>query len=196
LYKDANYDPPRIEERATLPGDYLISTTENGSGTDLSADLTITATYDSIGVDYILENTSASDGFVYYLTARGLGVYSFNPVDEIAKDDTSIAAIGYHSLTLRQAYQQNIIAGLARAQTVVTNEADPQTRVESVTLVANKSIFNTLLFLMADVGDLIKVTHTPSGVNAEYYYIQNISYADSEGGIIRLTFGLRKDYEH
>jgi hypothetical protein len=196
LYKAESYDPPVIEERTTLPGDYLVDTAGDGTGTDISDDLTITATYDSIGVDYELTNGNAADGFVYYLTARGLGVYAFNPVDEIAKDDASILAIGYQSLTLRQPYQQNIISGLAKAETVVTNEADPLTRCESVTLVANRSEYNALLFLMADVGKLIQITHVPSGLSSAHHYIQSVSYAESEGGIVRFTLGLRRDFAH
>jgi len=191
-----DFTPPVLEVSTTLPGDYLMNTAEYGSGTDISSDLVITATYDSVGAQYTLTNNNASAGYVWYLTARGLGIYPYSPIDDVVQDSTSISANGYLALDIRQQYQQDLTAGRVTATDIVANYKDQATRIPAITIMANYNIDNMYMFLTLDIGDLVRVTHAPSGVSLQYYYIQSIDYSVQAGKIVRVTYGLQPDFEH
>jgi len=184
-----DFEPPKIQINATSDGDYRMNTLEDGSGTDLSDSLAITAVYSSEAIDYTLTNNSGSDGFITYLRARGLGVYLYDSIEETAEDTTSQAAYRVQPLSVSQKYQQDIAVGKAWMDDIITDEKDPVTRLQSVSFWANYSASNMLYFLQCDVGDLIRVTSSRYGVD-DYFYIQNVSFKVVSGGLVYATWGV------
>jgi len=140
----------------------------DGTGVDMSTTLDVSAVYDSTGADYTLLNGGGADGYITYLTARGKGVYQYNPIEISVDDAASQAAYGYLAQQIQQKYQQDLAAGKATATVVIANEAAARTELNSVTICANYSEFNMRFCLNCDVGDLIQVTHVASGINAKY----------------------------
>lgn len=186
----ANFDPPRRAISATLDGDYLLNTADDGSGTDLSDNLQIAVEYAADSANYVtLKNNSGSDGYLIHLQARGRGVYLYDPIEETVKDATSIAANGYQTLNISQPYQQTLDAGLTWIDSIVTAEKDAKTTLRSVSFFANSSATNMLRFLQCDVGDLVRVTLTAPGIDG-YYHIQNVGYEVRPGNIVYVTWGL------
>ena len=51
--------------------DYLFNTNEDGAGSDMTSDLTVTVTDYGTGAEVVLENTSRRDGFVTFLQING-----------------------------------------------------------------------------------------------------------------------------
>jgi hypothetical protein len=184
-----DFDVPRREMTATLDGDYLLNTAEDGSGTDLSSGLVVSVEYDPDQVSYTLTNNSGSNGYLIHLQARGRGLYNYDRITKTVKDDANITANGYQSLNINQYYQQDLTAGTAWITDIVGGINEGITTINAVTFHANRSANNMNRFLQCDVGDLIRVTlENPSGDG--YFHIQNVSYDILPGNIVRCTWGL------
>ena len=188
-----DFDPPRRQINATYDGDYLMNSAEDGTGTNLSSSLGITATYDSTSVNYSLTNNSATDAFIIHLQARGRGVYPYDAIEYSAEDVTSINTNDYKEINLNQKYQQNLKAGTAVVTAIVANEKDPRTELRAVSFFANKSAAMLTNFLVRDVGDLVRVVVADVTLD-NYYYIQKVDFEIRPGGIIYVTWGLKPAY--
>ena len=193
MLHNTDFEPPRRQYNATYDGDYRMNTAENGTGTDISDQLTITATYDSVSVNYQLTNDSEQDAFIIHLQARGKGVYPYNEIEYAAEDSTSITNYGYKEITLSQPYQTNLTAGKSIVTSFVANEKDPRTQLTSVSYHANRSAARMQDFLTLDVGDLIRVADDSSGID-NYYHIQNVDFSIKRGSEIYVTYELRSAY--
>lgn len=189
----SDFDIPRRQETPTLDGDYLMNTADDGTGTDLSDYLTIVATYDSAGVTYSLTNTSSFDAYIIHLQARGLGVYAYDSIDTAVEDTDSIAAYDTQELTIDQPYQQDLIAGRSIATSVVGYEADPRTKIKSVSFTANRSAATMNDFILRDVGDLVRIIYDPMGVD-NYYHIQSVDFKVVDGKNVYVKWGVKSAY--
>lgn len=188
-----DFDVPRRPFSATLEGDYLMNTAENGTGTDLSSSLAITATYDSTSVNYELTNNSAQDAFITHLQARGRGIYPYDPIEFSVEDATSITTYGHQEINIDQKYQTNLYAGNAVTNSVVTNEKNPRTALESISYYANRSAARMADALTLDVGSLIRVVNLSAGID-NYYYIQNVDMSVKPLGLIYVAYGVKPAY--
>lgn len=192
----SDFTPRAIERKTTLEGDYQLNTSDTGDGTDLSADMSLTATYGVEAVTYsAIKNNSAFDGYVTLLQARGRGVYSYNPIEDSAEDTASQLLYGYQALSMRQPYQQSVTAGMTIARNAIIDEKDSHTDLLTISFVGNRCVNNMSLFLQADIGTLVQIQIASIGINS-FYYIQRKSFTLSEGGLLRYTFGLREEYNH
>jgi hypothetical protein len=170
---------------------YEANTLSDGTGTDITDLIVASAIYGTEAPIYTLTNTSALDGWIITLRARGYGVYAYNPIEGTVEDATSILAYGENTETVDQLYQRDLTAGQAWATAIVAAEKDPRLVLESVTMNANSSRTLMQAFLNCDVGDLIHVEETRTGIDGNFY-IQNISYDIQLGGIINFTWGLKE----
>jgi hypothetical protein len=185
-----DFEPPKRNPSPTLEGDYLLNTAEDGSGDDISAALTVTATYGSEAVAYDLTNTGAADGYIIHQTARGRGVYAFNSIEKSVEDSTSINNYGYKEEKLDMPYQQDLDAGTAIVTELVGQEKDPRTELRGISFVANRNDDTMSNFLNLDVRDLVNIVHASSGID-NFYRINNISFDISAGGkFIKYKWGL------
>ena len=188
-----DFTPPSRNILPYVEGDYLLNTLEDGTGTNLSASLDITATYDATGVTYSLTNNSAQDGFIIHLQARGKGVYAEGTLETYVEDATSIISYNYREISLDQKYQQNLNAGTSIITSIIAAEKDPRTELRAVSFFANKSTTTMENCLLRDVGDLVRVVVSDTGID-NYYHIQNIGMSVKSGGIIYVTWGLKPAY--
>ena len=80
-----DFDLPRIQKSINLDEDYWGNTAQDRTGTDITSDITVTATYGTEAATFVIENDNASAGFVY-VQARGLGIFRYSPDERIAQD--------------------------------------------------------------------------------------------------------------
>lgn len=169
--------------------DYLFNAADDGSGTDLTADLSVTATYGVNGVEYELENTGASLGYVTHLQARGKGVYTYRPVAYEEEYAAGIAADGKYILNLEMVYQDNPLVAKDFSGVLLDLYASKRLVVESVTMIANRDEALLEAFVTLHVGDLIRVLITSADIDAAYY-VHSIEFSIAEHGIVLFTLGL------
>jgi hypothetical protein len=185
------FNPTTIQFTAPLQGDYLMNTLEDGSGTDITASLVITASYGAEAVVYSLTNNANTAGFITFLQARGLGIYQYNPVEVSFQDASSVALYGYQGDSLDQQYQRDLVAGTREAKKILFAEKMPRTDLKSVTLCANKDETDMQMFLNLDIGDVVVIVETFNGISGSYF-IQSVKFDVTPGGNIWFTYGARE----
>lgn len=155
--------------------DYLMNSASDGSGTNLTASLTVTAVYGTEGVEYTLTNTSGTKGYITKLQARGRGVYIYDPVSLMVEDATSQAAMGTRTLDLDLKYQKNIETAKTFATTLLNQYMNPQLSIDGVMFNANRNEEMMLMFLMMEPGDCFHIAELRSGIS-QNMFINGVEY--------------------
>lgn len=171
--------------------DYLAYQNEDTSGTIITADLSIVASYGSDGFSHQVTNTGATSGYITQYNIRGYGVYTYNPIENVASDTTSINAYGYRTETVSQKYQATLDAGAIETRAEVEMNKNPRTALNRVSFFANRSNFLMYSFLSLDVGDLVQITNASAGIDG-YFYIQSAEFNISAGGLVYFSWGLKE----
>ncbi len=166
--------------------DYTFNSAENGSGTDYTANLTVTADYGTEGVNYTFANSGPA-GYVTKLQARGLGVYIYDPVELIDEDTTSEATHGTRSLDLDMKYQDNPLTAASFAAVLKVQYKDPRTIVYKVTFYANRDEKHMVAFLVCEPGSKIHLTEPIAGIDHDYF-INGVEYDILPNGVIRYSW--------
>ena len=169
--------------------DYLFNSLSDGTGTDLTADLTVTATYYGDLVDYVLANSSASLGYVTLLQARGYGIYFDSSIEGYVSDSDAIDSDGDYSATLDQKYKRDLYAGLAYAKSAVELGKNPKSRVVSARFLANLNEHHMMACMEIDTGSLISIYDNRSEMT-KWHYIFSRAFVIALGGVMVFTFGL------
>jgi hypothetical protein len=173
--------------------DYLMNEASDGSGADLTAYLSITATYGVNGVEYELENNnpiSTITGYVTKLQARGKGVYTYRPVENERRYDASIAVDGKRTLNLTMSYQDNPLVGESFTDNLLDIYMVKRLVIDSFSFVANSSQFLMNAFMDLQVNDKISVVKDSADIDEEYF-ISAINFTIEEGGAVYVTYELR-----
>jgi len=87
--------------------DFDFNEEEDGSGSDLTSSVTLSASFDGNSVTFTITNNSVNRVWGR-LEARGTGVKSHEPVTIQASDDVAITSDGENPLTFDMAYQSDI----------------------------------------------------------------------------------------
>jgi hypothetical protein len=168
--------------------DYLFNTASNGSGTNITTDLTVTATYYGDQVEYELTNGNTSLGYVTRLQARGFGIYFDSPIEVYVSDDDAIDEHGDFSIVLDQRYKRDFYAGVAYARSAIELMKDPKSRIIRARFLANINHHQMMASLGVDVGSLISLYDNRSGMT-KWYYIFSRACILTLGGILTITLG-------
>jgi len=147
--------------------DYIAFANEDGTGTNKTADLTVTATYGTEAVEYSL--TAASELWVTTLQARGKGVYLYDTIQTIQTDAASQNTHGTKSVTLECRYQNDPTKTDLFSRYIISQNANPKSSIDACPIWANNSGVNMYGFLTLEPGDKVTVQETVTGVNGEYY---------------------------
>ena len=177
----------------TVTTDYTMFTGAGGTGSDISADLTVTATYGANGVEYELVNGNASTGYINKLQARGKGVYTYNPIEKNFKYEAGITADGTRKLMLNMPYQDDPLEADDFGTVLLDQYNRKITVAESVRFFANRSLFLLGAFVNLQVGDKIRLKSTPTGID-DSFFIHNISFTIIPGGVVEFVYEIKPSY--
>jgi len=159
--------------------DYLFNSAEDGSGSNLTGDLTVTATYGANGVDYSIVNGGVSNGYVTFLQARGKGIYTYNPVDKDFDYTDGIAIDGTKVLNLDMPYLDNPLVADDFGNILLDQYCQKRTLVETVTFTANRSQFLKSAFIYKGIGDKVWLVDSYAGVDASFF-IHEVNFSINE----------------
>ena len=87
--------------------DFTMNTASDGSGSDLTASWTVTATIFSGSAKLVITNNSASTGYITLLKVRGQAIAELNTTAYIVEDTDSQTDYGVHELVLNLPFQQS-----------------------------------------------------------------------------------------
>jgi hypothetical protein len=148
--------------------DYLCNTLANGSGTDLTASLTVTVTYGVESALYTFYNASASSGFITFLQARGKGIYDYDVVTKIFEDTALQALYGVHNLSIDLVYQNDATKADLFGLVILGQYKTPISEIKWVSFYTKNDDF-TQIFLNADCGYRVNLTETQTAMNEDYF---------------------------
>jgi hypothetical protein len=191
----ANFTPQNYEYSVTalLVGDYTFNTAADNSGTDITANLTVSVVYGTGSAIYTLTNGSIYSGYVTKLQARGFGVYQYNPIEAVQESLPSQNTYGIHAMEFQQQYMRELTVGNLAAQKMLDRDKSPHTNLTTLTVNANRTDAAMMAWLTLDIGDMVAVRETMSGIYGNYY-IQSVKFSLGVGGIINFTWLLRQDF--
>jgi hypothetical protein len=167
--------------------DYLMNTLENGTGTDKTANLTVTAVYGTDGAVYTLINGSANDCFITKLQARGYGIYIYDPISVSFQDDTLVDLYGSYKQSLDLKYQDDPANASGYSYILLGLNKNPITVIDSITFYANASADMLGAFLYCDISNKVHLQDCMSGVNGDYF-INGVEFNISQNNIIKFTW--------
>lgn len=192
-YTDPNGGSPVNGAEMVTPvatTDYQMFAGSDGSGADLTANLTVTATYYGDVVHYRLLSSYATGlGYITKLQARGKGVYRNSSLEGHFYITGSASEYGEKTIELNQTYQTVPYAGMSYVAGVAELYKTPKTRVFEATYSANLNYDHMVAFLKLDIGNLIRVYDNRSGMY-KWYHITYKKFALLLGGMIILSLGL------
>lgn len=165
--------------------DYTMNAAQDGSGTNLTASFTVTASYTGQGVRYTIENTGGSGGYITKLQARGKGVYRSTTVVEQA-----VAGVGDRVLELDLPYQTSVNAANSIALQLATALSSARARVRSVTFRAQQSEDFLDAALQREPGDRIAITEAATGLSGDLFTINSVRLEMKQPGHLWCTWGL------
>lgn len=180
--------------QAQVPGtDYLVNTTSDGSGTDVTADTTVAVTVGGSGAGFTITESSASSAYLTRNRLYGRGLYDqgtqqFQYPPPGTDPTGSIATNGVRSVTFDMPYQSDKDVGTGASLYVYNKYSEAFAQVRTVRVMA---ITPTLLaqVLTRDISDRLTIRETVTGVDS-HYFINGIDLRVVESGHVEADYTL------
>jgi hypothetical protein len=171
--------------------DYLFNTLANGTGSNITANLTVTASYGAEGVTYTLTNNYSTAGYITKLQARGKGIYNYNSISYTAENTTSCNEHGVVSRNISQPYQVTLAHGTSKAESIVMREKQPRTVLDTVYFTANNSNHLMSAFLNIDVGDAVEIKESQTGIDGQYW-VNGVEFGLVDGKVVECRWYVKE----
>lgn len=178
-----------ISPAATV--DYTMHADSGGTGTDLTANLSVSVTYGADGAEYTFVNSGTVAGYITKLQARGYGIYMYDPVAFVVSNATSEQTHGSRTLNLDLKYQDAPSIAEAFANIVLNHYATPRSTAESVTFGANRDESMMGAFLQMDVGGRVTISESVTAID-EDYFINGVDFDIEAGGVINYKWYIKR----
>jgi hypothetical protein len=171
LYRDPNNPTTRvsgISMAAMVSGtDYTATANEDGTGANLTANLTVTPAFGTGEVIFTLSATA--ELWVQILQVKGKGVYTDTPIQSIKDDATSQATHGVIPISLDFKYQSDANKVNQYAAYVIAKDANPRNSIDACPMWANRDGLNMKGFLELEPGSKANFSETQTGISGDYF---------------------------
>lgn len=172
--------------------DYLANTASDGSGTNKTSDIVVTATYYGDTVYYSILNNATTGVYITFLQARGYGIYYGNSIESTIDDTDSQAAYGYAPFQFDMKYQKDTYLADMYGRAVIEEYKLPKSRITKMNYLANLNKNHLVSFLVLTIGSLILGTEDRSNIS-NHYYITDRAFTIKQGGIIHVEYGVKQN---
>lgn len=172
--------------------DYLANTASDGSGTNKTTNIVVTATYYGDTVYYSILNNASTGVYITFLQARGYGIYYGNSIESTKEDPTSQEDYGYFPFQFDMKYQKDAYLADMYGQAVIEEYKFPKSRITKMNYLANLNKNHLVSFLMLTIGSLILGTEDRSNIS-NHYYITDRAFTIKQGGIIHVEYGVKQN---
>lgn len=177
-------------EQPSASTDYAANSSQDGSGTDLTSSVTVSASVAASRVTFTVRNTSNTPVFLVngsgeaFLRVRGRGVY-----DNGSYDLNAPSGRANRPLRLDLPYQNDATVALQIAEFINGQYSNLAGQVDSLTIIANVSDAFTEQALAREPGDVVTATEQMTGVSGVDSTILSCAY-DFSLDILTTTWGL------
>lgn len=166
-YRDPNGGASYVNAVTTsMTNDYAAFENQDGTGTDLTSSLSVSANYGTSEVEFIL--TPSANMWVTQLDAIGKGIYLYDPLSIIYEDTTAQSA-GVFQITFDMAYQDDPNKTDAFANYTLGVEKTPNVTVDRCPMIANVSSMNMYGFLLLEPGTRAHFKEDQTGIDGDYF---------------------------
>lgn len=179
--------------------DYTMNTAADGSGTNLTASFTVTATYFASTVKLVITNGHASSsGYVTLLQCRGKGLYRYDQETLRSDVTASQTSYGLRPVTVPMTYQDRFDIAQGAADYLSNLYSSPLQQVDAITFEANASATFLTAALAREISARIGIDETVTGVTKTTsgadrgWYINSVEFEVTPGRLgpqIRCTWG-------
>jgi hypothetical protein len=150
----------------SMSDSYTANANEDGSGANLTGSLTVTPTYGTSEVSFILVASVAM--WVTSLKAIGKGIYLYDPLSVIF-EDVAVQAQGVKQITFDMRYQANPTNTEAFAEYTLGLDKDPHTTVDRAPMLANRNSLTMYGFLLLEPGTRAHFIEDQIGIDGDYF---------------------------
>jgi hypothetical protein len=182
-YRDPNQSTAKIAGldmiEPVASTDYAMNTAADGSGTDVTAQHTVTTYAGANGVRFDITNHSGGVSYVTLLQSRGTAI-RFTPIVAEAEDIDSQNIYGDHLLSAPMPYQNDAGRGAGAAAYLLNLYKSSAVQAQELRLAGYDDTTITQV-VAREVGDRVDVAETVSGVNAAFV-IHQVSLDIRAGG--------------
>lgn len=148
--------------------DYSANTAEDGSGTNVVANILITTTIGSSGVRFDITNTFGGVAYLTSLRLVGKGIYDYGETTHEATDAASISSHGEHAIDFDMPYQARDDVGQGAANYILEKSKDPLAQARLIR-VAGRDATRLTQILIRDISDRITISEAVTGVNDAFF---------------------------
>ena len=192
-YRDPAQEAQRVggaDMQTPVSGtDYVANTAADGSGTNVTTQLTVTASFGASGVRWTITNTGTSTVYLTTLQARGRGIYDYARAYLEAAPASVSADQAHNILTLTLPYGSDMNVAQSVADDLLDVYGTPRTRVQSVTLMASRNAAMATLAVSTRLHELCGVVDEPAGVTTAHH-VNRLAYRVASPGDVRVTIDL------
>jgi len=143
------------------------------------------------GIELSFTNTAIGPLYVRGLQVRGTAIIAFDSQQIIVEDSTSITAYGRRSMTYAIPFESGEIFSEAVGQYLLGRYKDPQYIAVRETFANVETVGGTHV-LSVELGDVLDITDSHSGITNELYLVWGIETIIASGGdSLSVTFTLR-----
>ncbi|MHA2062935.1 MAG: phage head spike fiber domain-containing protein [Candidatus Thorarchaeota archaeon] len=167
--------------------DYQMWTASDATGTDLTANFTVTTCYGGNTVRYEISNDGGQAGYITLLQARGRAIAVREPSISEKIDQVSIDTYGESVLRLNMPYQEDALVADDAATAMLSAWKDPVSIGKKVSFIGNLSDDLMKYGLWYEPGDKITIVEEVTGVDIEYF-INGVELSVTEDGLIKFTW--------
>lgn len=156
--------------------DYAMNTAPDGSGSDLTAQMSVVAAFSGNSVTFTITNNSNQTG--YYggatsatkLQCRGQALYAYASVKADQTDTTARDIYGQNLLQIDMQYQNDPAVGIEVSQYLLNLWKAPLTQLPSATVFAHQNNPTLMARLLRrDISDRIGIQEAVSGITKSYF---------------------------
>lgn len=172
--------------------DYTANSAADGSGTDYTGSITVTATYGSNAARYSITNNAGAAVYLTKLQARGIGIYDYEQTVAEAEDVPLSAEFGEQVQVVDMPYQSSVAIGQELASYLLALYGPRQSSSFILGIVGRCELGETTTFpyanygvvgsvrvspttaalqtaiLSLDIGDVIRLVETMTQVNNDF----------------------------
>jgi hypothetical protein len=150
--------------------DYILNSKEDGSGTNVTAKATVSASFTANSVLYTINHDHDQAAYITTLQIRGKGIYDQERTSLEYENTDSIDAVGEYAMSLDMPYQSDSAFGLELAQWIIQLYGTGFTKTDSIDIMLNRlTEERASLFAAREISDRLRVTEAQTALSAEFF---------------------------
>ena len=178
--------------------DFAFNSLFDGSGTDETSNVTVTAVFCGNAVELTVTNSAGfavypvkADGTVL-LRARGISIVAKERIFLKSEDAASIAAIGEHAMSYDFPYQSHIPTARALVDWFRDTLVDEEKLIREVPLFLDPADTDRAALIAAlEISDIVTISETMTGLDGtQKHHVNSIAFETRRTGLVWLRISL------